>query len=321
MKAIRVHEFGDPEVLRSEDLPTPQVGPSEILVQVKAVGVNPVETYIRSGVYGKLPELPYTPGTDAAGVVITIGNDVKNHKPGDRVYVYGTSTGSYAEQLICREDQAWPLPEHVTFQQGAAIGVPYGVAYRALFHRGKAKQGETALIHGATGGVGIAAVQLARAAGLRVIGTAGTDAGINLVLEQGADYAVNHHDPNHLDQARSWNDGGLNLIIEMAANVNLADDLKALAEQGRVVVIGSRGTVEIDPRDLMTRDASVRGVLLFNASETELADIHAALAEGLNSGALHPVIDREFRLDEAPAAHRYLTEKTACGKIVLITGK
>ena len=174
MKAIRVHEFGGPEVMSLEEVPDLQPGPGQVVVTVKAAGVNPVDTYIRSGQYAKRPALPYTPGMDSAGVVASVGEGVSGVAVGDRVYTAGAVTGTYAEQVLCNESQVHPLPEHVSYQQGAAMGVPYGIAYRALFNRAVAKAGETVLVHGATGGVGVAAVQLARAAGLRVIATGGT---------------------------------------------------------------------------------------------------------------------------------------------------
>jgi len=184
MKAIRVHTFGEPEVLRLEDVPALNPGPAEVVVRVHAVGVNPVDTYIRSGLYRPDLKLPYTPGLDGAGIISAVGSDVKHRRVGQRVYVAWSRSGTYAEEVLCKEFQTHPLPEGISFGQGAAIGVPYGAAYRALFQRARAAAGEAVLVHGASGGVGLAAVQLARAAGLRVIGTAGSGEGPALVLAQ-----------------------------------------------------------------------------------------------------------------------------------------
>jgi NADPH:quinone reductase len=319
VKAIRVRQFGDPEVMGLEDVPDLQPARGEVLVNVKAAGVNPVDTYIRSGQYARRPELPFTPGMDSAGIVAFVGEGVTDVALGDKVYTAGALTGTYAEQVLCKESQVHPLPEHVTFQQGAAIGVPYGAAYRALFNRAFAKAGETVLVHGATGGVGIAAVQLARAAGLRVIGTGGTSKGLELILEQGAHHAVSHRNADHFDEVIALNRGrGVDLILEMLANVNLGNDLKILDHGGRVVVIGSRGPVEIDPREAMTRDASILGMLLFNASEPELAVIHAGLVAGLENRTVRPVIGTELPLSEAPRAHVEVMSASSYGKIVLI---
>lgn len=322
MKAIRVHEFGGPEVLRQEEVPTPQPGAREVLVRMQAAGVNPVETYIRAGKYARLPELPYTPGNDGAGVVEQVGVDVTDFKIGDRVYTAGSISGTYAEFALCKKEQVHPLPANVSFAQGAAVGTPYATAYRGLVQRAGAKLGETVLVHGASGGVGTAAVQLARAHGLRVLGTAGSDDGIKLALEQGADEAFDHRAPGHFEQIMKATGGrGVDVIVEMLANVNLGKDLTILAKGGRVVIIGSRGRVEIDPRDTMQRDADVRGMILPNTPPAQMASIHAALVAGLENRTLRPVIGKEFPLDDAPQAHRAVLESGALGKIVLVPSK
>ena len=322
MKAIRVHEFGGPEVLRLEEVPAPQPGPGEVLVRIHAAGVNPVETYIRAGTYARLPELPYTPGNDGGGVVEHVGSDVTEFKPGDRVYTAGSLSGTYAEFALCKKEQVHPLPENVSFAQGAAMGTPYATAYRGLFQRGHAEPGETVLVHGASGAVGTAAVQMARARGLRVFGTAGSDAGLKLAREQGAHEVFDHRAPEHFEQVMKATDGrGVDVIVEMLANVNLGKDLTILAKGGRVVIIGSRGRVEIDPRDTMQRDADVRGMILPNTPPAELASIHAALVAGLENGTLRPVIGKEFPLAEAAQAHQSVMESGALGKIVLRTSE
>src|SRR6516225_7716516 len=322
MKAIRVNAFGGPEVLRLEDMPTPKPGPGEVLVRIHAVGVNPVETYIRAGRYARLPELPYTPGNDGAGAVEQVGGDVSEFKPDDRVYIGGSSSGTYAEFALCKKEQVHPLPAKVSFAQGAAMGTPYATAYRGLLQRAIAKPGETVLVHGASGGVGTAAVQLARADGLRVFGTAGSDQGLKLAREQGAHEVFDHRAPDHFEEVMKATGGrGVDIIVEMLANVNLGKDLKILAKGGRVVIIGSRGAVEINPRDTMQRDADIRGMILPNTPLVEMASIHAALVAGLENGTLRPVIGKEFPLAEAAQAHRAVMEPGAMGKIVLLPNK
>ncbi len=318
MQAIRVEAFGGPEVLQVREVPDPVPGPGEVLVRVRAAGVNPVETYIRSGAYGIRPELPYTPGTDGAGVVEAAGEGVTGIRAGDRVYLSGSLTGTYAQLCLCRAADVHPLSERVTFSQGAAVNIPYATAYRALFQRAHAAAGETVLVHGATGGVGIAAVQIAAAHGLTVIGTGGTDEGRRLVLEQGAAHVLDHRAPDYLAEVLSLTGGqGANIILEMLANVNLGRDLGVLARGGRVVVIGSRGTVEINPRDVMARDAAILGMVLFLAEGKELAGIHAALGAGLANGTLRPVVREEIPLAEAARAHQAVMEAGSHGKIVL----
>lgn len=319
MKAIRVHEFGGPEVMQLEDVPdlTPAAG--QVVVRVNAVGVNPVDTYIRSGLHAAAPSLPYTPGADAAGTVESVGEGVTRVAKGQSVYVAGTISGAYAQQALCAQSQVHPLPSHLTFEQGAAVGIPYATGYRALFQRAGARAGETVLVHGATGGVGIAAVQLARAAGLTVIATGGTEKGRSNVAKWGAHHVLDHHATGYLDQVLALTDGnGVNVILEMLANVNLGKDLGVLAKQGRVVVIGSRGPVEIDPRAAMTRDLSILGMSLVNATEQDRANINAALVAGLENGTLRPVVGKEMPLADAPRAHEAVMQPGAFGKIVLI---
>src|SRR5438046_3900823 len=226
MKAIRVHQFGGPEVLRLEQVPTPQPGSGEVLVRMHGIGVNPVETYIRAGKYAPLPELPYTPGNDGAGVIEQVGSDVNEFKAGDRVYTAGSISGTYAEFVLCKTEQVHRLPANVSFAQGAAMGTPYATAYRGLCQRADARPGETVLVHGASGGVGTAAVQLARARGLRVFGTAGSGEGRRLAREQGAHEVFDHRAPDQFEQIMKATGGrGVDVIVELLANVNLGKDL------------------------------------------------------------------------------------------------
>jgi NADPH2:quinone reductase len=303
--------------MRIEDVSEPVPGSMQVVVQLKAAGVNPVDTYVRSGSYARKPSLPYTPGIDGAGVVASIGEGA-TVKVGSRVYISGTLTGSYAEQALCGASDVHPLMDGLSFSQGAAINVPYATAYRTLFQIAKAKAGESVLIHGASGGVGVAAVQLARAGGMIVIGTGGTGKGRELVLKQGAQSVLDHTSLNYMDQLSTLTQGrGVDVILEMLANVNLGKDLKVLAPRGRVVVIGSRGMVQIDPRDTMTRDAMILGMLLFNTPESDKKAIHSALEKGFEKGDLRPVVGKELPLAEAPRAHDEVMRPGAYGKIVL----
>jgi len=318
MKAIRVHAFGGPEVLKLEELPDPSPGANQVVVRAEAIGVNPVDTYIRSGKYGQRP-FPYTPGTDAAGLIESVGPGVNNIKVGQRVYVYGSLAGAYAQRLLCTSQQVHPLPMRLSFEQGAAIGVPYGTAYRALFIRGQAKPAETVLVHGGSGSVGTASIQLAKNIGMTIIATAGTEKGLESVLKQGADHALNHHQPDYLQQLMPiTNNRGVDLVIELLANVNLNKDLGVLAKRGRVIVIGNRGTIEIDPRQMMAKDSDIRGMSINHADEAELAMIHAALGAGFANGSLTPVLGKQFPLADAAKAHEAIMEPGAHGKIVLI---
>jgi len=316
MKAIRVDEFGEPDVMRLVEMAEPEPGPDQVLIRIGAAGVNPVDTYIRAGKYAAKPTLPFTPGKDGAG---TIEHDGAGFKAGERVFVCVPVTGTYAEMCTCTAMNVYRLPDKISFEQGAALGVPYGTAHRALFERGQARSGETLLVHGATGGVGTAAVQLAKAAGLKVFGTGGTDKGRVLVRQNGANEVFDHRDANYQEQIMAATNGrGVDLILEMLANVNLARDLKMLAAGGRVVVIGSRGPIEIDPRDTMQRDADIRGMMLGHGSQEKRTKMYNEIADGLAKGSLNPVIGKKYKLSEAPQAHQAVMEAGAFGKIVLI---
>jgi NADPH2:quinone reductase len=319
MKAIQVHQFGGPEVLALHEIPTPKPGPGEVLVRVRAAGVNPYDTYMRNGSYAIKPPLPYTPGSDAAGTIEAVGQGITRVKAGDRVYTATTISGAYAEYALALESQVHPLPEKTSFAQGAGLWVPYGTAYTALHHHAAARAGETVLIHGASGGVGVAAVQFARAQGLLVMGTAGTERGLDLVKQQGAHHAFDHSKGGYVEEILKATGGkGVDVVLEMLANVNLAADLKLLALHGRVIVIGNRGEISINPRELMSRRAVVRGFTLWAATAAESAEIHAAVAAGLENGTLRPIVGKELPLGDAPRAHREVMSSGAFGKIVLV---
>jgi NADPH2:quinone reductase len=322
MKAVRVHQTGGPEVLKIEDVPIPKPEKGQVLVKVHAAGVNPVDTYIRSGRAGyALPRVPWTPGSDCAGTVEAVGDGVTQFHVGDRVCsAGGTLTGSYAQYTLCTTNNLLLLPSHVSFDQGAALWVPYGTAYHALFHRAKVRPSERVLIHGASGGVGQAALQLARAYGCTVLGTAGTERGLKFIAEQGAHHTFNHKEKNYEEQIlNATNNQGVDVIVEMLANVNLDKDLKMIAVDGRIAIVGSRGTIEIEPRDTMARRSSILGVSLPRATDSEKDDIRRALYAGLESRVLRPVIGQVFPLAQVAKAHEEVIQHSegSYGKIVL----
>jgi NADPH2:quinone reductase len=319
MKAIRVHKFGGPEVMQIEEVPTPKPAPGQILVKILAAGVNPADTYARTGNYAILPPLPYTPGTDGAGVVESIGDGVSKVKTGDRVYLAKNLTGSYAEYALALESQVYRLPDKISFAQGAGIFIPYGTAYHAIVHEAKTRASESVLVHGASGGVGIAAMQFLRAMGCTIFGTAGTAKGFSLIEREGAHLSFDHSKPDYKEQILKATAGkGVDVILEMLANVNLGADLKLLAPYGRVIVIGSRGDVTITPRDLMARRAFVRAFTLWAVTDVESADLHAAIYAGLENGTLRPVVGSELPLKDATQSHINVMKPGAHGKIVLV---
>jgi len=318
MKVIRVHQFGEPDVLKLEEVPDPTPGAGQVVVRIRAVGVNPVETYIRAGRYGPR-QFPFTPGNDGAGIIEALGPGVKQWNKGDRAYVAWSISGTYAELALCDAKRVHRLPQNASFEEGAALGVPAATAWRGLFQRGGGQRGETMLIHGASGGVGTMAVQLARNAGLNVIGTAGSEKGRELVRKLGAQHALDHHSPDYLKEVMDLTQGkGVNLILEMLANVNLGKDLTVLAKFGRIVVIGSRGKTEIDPRDTMTRDADIRGMTILNLDDQDYEAIHVGIVAAVEKGRLKPIIQMKLPLAEAARAHQLVLEGDSHGKIVLI---
>lgn len=319
MKAIVVREFGPPEVMKLEDVETPQPLDGQVVVKIHAAGVNPVDTYLRTGIHAHAPNLPYTPGKDGAGTVEAVGGAVTKLKTGDRVYTANSISGTYAEFALCNEVDLGRLPDNVTFEEGAGVWTPYATAHRALFQKAEAKSGETVLVHGASGGVGLAAVQWAKHAGLMVIGTASSDEGRQLVLDHGADAVFDHTHEDHLGEVHEFTEGqGVDLIIEMLANVNLERDFEALALFGRIVIVGSRGSLEFTPRQAMTKDATIYGMSLFNSPQPARDEIHAAIFDGLTAGFLNPFVREAIPLAEAPRAHHEVIENKALGKIVLI---
>lgn len=326
MKAIVVRAFGNEDVLEyTTGAPCPRPGPGQALVRLYAAGVNPVDTYIRTGNYAMgVPALPYTPGRDGAGIVEEWGPGAEGPACGSRVFVAGVAaracSGTYAEYVVCDAAVVRPLPDATSFAEGAAMGTPGLAAANALFCRAKLRGGETVLVHGASGGVGTLAVQLARRCGAVVLGTAGTQDGMEMVRRLGAHMVFNHRKEGYLNEIRAATGGrGPQVILEMAAHANLGKDLGLLAKYGRVVIIGSRGPLELDPRLAMTAEAAVLGMTLGNMppadAEANLSLLAAALEDGLR-----PVIEKELPLEEAPLAHRQVLSHSGAGKIVLRIG-
>eukprot|EP01059_Diplonema_ambulator_P018087 TRINITY_DN3024_c3_g1_i1.p1 TRINITY_DN3024_c3_g1~~TRINITY_DN3024_c3_g1_i1.p1 ORF type:complete len:339 (+),score=68.46 TRINITY_DN3024_c3_g1_i1:45-1019(+) len=320
-KAIVMTETGGPDVLKLREIPMPLPKKGEVRVAVKAIGVNPVETYWRSGTAGRNPKLPYTPGRDAAGVVDAVGAGVTKVKVGDRVFSTGAVTGAYAYHFIVGETDVHILPASASFESGACLGTPAMAAYRALFTRGQAKSGENLFIHGASGGVGLVAVQLAKSHGMTVTGTADNETGVELLKSIGCDHAYIHRENGYFEKVASH--GPFDLIVEVLANVNLDKDLTVAAKKGRIVIIGSRGTVTINPRDIMTKELDVRGLFLTAQTEEEKMEAVAKLVSSLENQTLKPVVSERLSLEQAPTAHIHVIDPVggARGKIIMTPSK
>jgi NADPH2:quinone reductase len=320
MKAMQMKDYGPASDLTLTNANKPSINEDQMLVQVGAAGVNPVDTYIRSGTNNYKTTFPHTPGSDGAGTIVELGKNVTEFEVGQRVYFSRNLGGSSAEFTVCATTHTYPLADALSFEEGACLGVPYTTAHRALFGRANAKAGDKVLVHGATGAVGIATVQLALAAGMDVVASAGTEAGADLLRQQGVTTVIMHNEADHLAPFQTLADG-FDIVIEMLANHNLDQDLKALAFGGCVAVIGNRGTVEINPRDLMARDASVVGVALANVQPKELALIAKSLRPLFEKGVLKPVVRHSYALTELAQAHEDVLKSGALGNLVIRIGE
>ncbi|KAK6961114.1 quinone oxidoreductase, partial [Biomphalaria glabrata] len=323
MRAVQALKYGGPEVLQINNIAIPKPKKGEVLIKVHFAGINPIDALITSGFMGTSGPLPLIPGMDTAGVVEEVGDGVKDFKKGDRVYTVATDNGAYAQYTVTTPKHIAHLQPSLTFAQGAAIGVPYYTAWKSLYFRAQAKSKETILVHGASGAVGIAAVQIAKANGHLVIGTAGTKEGLDLVKKVGADFVFNHRQEGYLDEIQKATKGaGVNVILEMLANVNLDKDLDLLAQRGRVVVVGCRDGIRIEPAKTMFKETSILGVALLTASDEEWQEIKNGVENLQKKGKVQPIVSREYKLSEvAQAFTEILKNSGTLGKFVLDTSK
>lgn len=321
MKAVQITEHGDAEVLRWVDTEVPRPGPGQVRVRVRAAGLNPADTYMVRGGYEFFHNpLPWVPGFDSAGDVDALGEGVSGLAVGDRVFVAGipaAADGAFAQYHVADARVVRPLPATVDYAEGAALGVPYTTAYRALFQRADLRPGETVLVHGASGGVGQACVQFARAHGARVIATAGTTEGLALASRQGAHVAVDHSTPEHIAELHELAPDGIDVVVEMAASNNLEADLGLLARDGRVVVVGARTPVEITPRLVMRTEAAVLGVALWNITPEQTHQALSAIGAGLENGTLAPLVGHRLPLERVAEAFALVSNGHRMGKVVL----
>ncbi|KAH3802471.1 zeta-crystallin-like isoform X2 [Dreissena polymorpha] len=324
MRAIRVAQYGGPEVLRVDfQVPVPVPTDTQVLVEVKAASVNPVDTYIRNGTYSIKPPLPYTPGADGAGIVSQIGASVTKFKEGDKVFLIRTVSGGYAEYTVAEEAMVGKLPDRLSFSHGAGLGVPCYTAYRALCIKAKdkLKPGNTVLVHGSSSAaVVLACVQIGVSKGLKVLVTAGTPELLDLMLKQGAAGAFSYKEQGYTDKILAATNGtGPDIIIEMTANVNLETDLKIINKGGIIVVVGNRGNTEVTPRFLMHKESIVTGMELWNSPPEEWVEMHQGISEGLNAGWLQPNVQKEYKLEEAGLAHKdFMNKSQTAGKKVIV---
>jgi NADPH2:quinone reductase len=331
---IVVEAFGGPDVMQvRRGLHCPEVGPSQVRIALDFAGVNPVDTYIRGGAYGVLPSLPYTPGFDGSGVIEAVDAEARSPlgalRVGQRVWVCRSVTGTYASACVCEGSSVCAAPDGLSGAELAGVGVPCMTAALALLVHARAQRGERVLVHGASGAVGLACVQMARGLGCEVWGTASTQAGQDAVRRAGAHEVFEH--ASTVGGTNGGADGsagieamlrgqahaGVHVVIEMLANVNLQHDTRLVAKGGRIVVVGSRGELAFNPRGLMSKDARVTGMSLMNANQETWALAMRAVDAGLRAGTLRPVVGLELPLADAPRAHELVMQQGKAGKIVL----
>lgn len=322
MKAIQVREFGNPDVMKLEDVADPTPGAGEVLIRVKAAGINPVDVGLRSGMHprSKLLALPWTPGIDAAGEVISVGPGVEGLEAGDRVFG-SASGGSYAEQAVLAANRTAKLPAHLSFEEGGSFPVVLYTAHYAVVHRGGVRAGETVLIQAGAGGVGSMAIQIAKAAGARVLTTVSSQEKADFCRSLGADVTINYREEDFAARCLAETDGlGVDVVIEPVASENFDKDCEALRTFGRLVILGAgtgkslTGSVTYPP--FYSKDIDVLGFSLFNADAVfphMLRQVNRLLEQGLVKAAVGETIP----LAEAARAHDLLMTGKIFGKIVL----
>ena len=321
MKAVTFDRVGGPEVLAYGEAPDPELRPGKVLIKNRAIGINFADTLFRQGQYLMQPKFPDVPGLEAAGVVEAVGDGVDGVRPGDRVAAIGTRT--YAEYALVPAGQIIPLPESVGFEDGAAFPIQVLTAYHMLFTSHRLTEGQSVVVHSAAGGVGLAAVQLAKAAGARVIGTVSTEEKAALAKEYGADEVVNYATHDFAEETLKLTDGkGVDLILDAVGKPTLEKGLKCLAPFGHLVVYGRAGGVP-DPLNvfgLFQKSIKVSGFVLYTVSA--MPDMHRKGIEAsfarMAEGKLKLLIGRTFPLADAAEAHRHMESRQSVGKLVLL---
>jgi NADPH:quinone reductase-like Zn-dependent oxidoreductase len=319
MKAMRAHQFGGPEQLRLEDAADPQAQAGQVVIRVKAAGINPADLVLLSGVLRSVP-LPYIPGTDVCGEVESCGAGVTHVKKGDRVFGRAL-TGSYAEKTCLAAGEAIPLPANLSFEEGAAIPIAFYTAYHALHNKAALKSGETVLISAGGGGVGVAAIQLAKLAGARVFTTVGSQEKAERTRALGADVAINYRQQDFAAEVHKLTDGkGVDLIIENVAADNFTKDYMCVAPAGRIVLIGTgtgkAGDATFGVLGALLKDVTMYGMSLINAGSA-VPGMAATLARLFTEQKIKAVVSKTYPLSDAQLALSDLLAGRVFGKLVL----
>lgn len=320
MKAAVIYENGDPKVLRCEEVPDPACEPGSVLLDVEAISIEGGDLLARAAT--PLPQSPHIVGYLCAGTVIEAGTGVESPKPGDKVVALGAA-GSHASRRVVPAAMTWPIPLGLDPSAAASIPVAFGTAQECLFTAGGLQAGQTVLIHAGAGGVGMAAIQLAKQAGATVLSTASSNTKLDRLKAFGLDHGINYTEENFVTRVRELTeDRGVDLVLDSVGGSTLTDSVEALSYRGTLVSVGvaGRGGSDVSAMSLWARNNTLRGVFLGGALEAEYPRVHrmiGELFERVASGELKVEIDRSFPLEEASAAHAYIEGRHAFGRVVM----
>ena len=325
MKAVRIHEFGGTEVLELEDVPEPTPGPGEVLLRVKAAGLNHLDVDLRAGISRFPVQLPHIMGVEIVGEIAALGSGVEGWKVGERVapFLLGggdkflgvTAPGGYAESAVAKAGSLIRMPESLSDVEAAATQVAFGTAFHMLFNRAKLQIGETVMINSVGSGIGSAAVQLAKLAGATVIGNASTDEKLARARELGLDVGINYKSQDVVAEVMKATDGrGVDVVFEHVGGESFTNGLGSLTFNGRLVTCGAHAQ-EVVPFDIIPffrGQKSVIGSFVYDRDEVEKA---FALA---GRGRVKPLVDSTFPLDGLADAFHRLESRQAFGKVVIV---
>ncbi len=321
MKAAVYYETGGPDVFRYEDVPDPVCGAGEVLIRVEAVSIEGGDTLNRLG--GDLARMPHIVGYQCAGVVLEVGTGVDDLVAGDRVVTVGLD-GSHAELRVTGRPFCWPIPDGLSTEEAACVPVPFGTADDCLFEFGHLQAGETALVHAGASGVGIAAIQLAKRGGARVVATASSPERLERLVPLGLDFGIDYTATDFAVEVAAWTDGrGADVIVDSVGGSNLQRSLQCLAYRGRCVTFGDAGRESPSTLDISTMRANNQTLVgYFLGAELFLGTRAHAMIDGhlrdIAAGRLQVVIDRRFALEQAGEAHAYIESRQAFGRVLLI---
>lgn len=319
MRAVQYHKHGGPDILRVDETDKPKPKDNEVLVKIQAAGVNPVDTYFREGSY-KPVQLPMIPGSDLAGKIETVGNSVNKFNVGDRVFGTGLGKdqqGTYAEYAVAPEDRIAKLPKNKDFEEGAAIALVGVTAWRALIDHANLKKSETCLIHGGSGGVGHAAVQIASSKDAEVITTAGSEDARQKIRELGADYVFDYNHSNLSDAIIKSIEEGPDVILDHRLNDYLQFDFDVANSDGRIVGIGESNNKVVLTNTPTARGKEITIYLMSMFNTPNMSEVLKKLADLMKGGDLTPEIAKRYKLDQAPEAQRTVMEESYVGKLVI----